>query len=114
MTLPVPYIVYGTITVDSVAQGGATVSVGSTETTTDANGLYQLNIQSEVSDGDTVTVTATYSGDSNDDSFTLSVSDAFKNIDIDIISSVVSGKLYIYGTKPISIYGDNKMYIYKV
>jgi len=115
MTLLVPYFVYGTITVDSVAQASATVAVSTENTTTDANGLYQLNIQDVATDGASVTVTATYDGDSADDSFTLDISDNFKlmNLDITATEEAVSTEGFnIYGTSPLYIYGDGKVTIY--
>jgi len=117
MTLLVPYIVYGEVTYDGSAQSGVTVAVDAAETTTDENGKYQLNIQTVATDGQSVTVTATYSGDSAQDSFTLDVSDLFKELDLSITASIppvsVSG-FSIYGIKPLHVYGSKKMYINKV
>jgi len=111
MTLPVPYFVYGVIKVDDVEQVGATVAVSTEETTTIAGGVYQVNIQDVATDGGLVTVTATYNGYSTEDSFTLDLSDPFKELDLNIITIIEGFSIYgnklltIYGSKPLTIYG---------
>jgi len=113
MALLVPYYVYGTVTVDGSNQKDATVAIGAANTTTNTNGLYQLNIQDVATDGASVTVTATYSGDSKQDSFTLDISDPFKEMDLAITTTTISVEGFsIYGTNPIKIYGTKPLTIY--
>jgi len=108
MTLIVPYYIYGEVKVDGVVQESATVAVSTENTTTNADGLYQLNIQDVATDGASVTVTATYSGDSDEDSFTLDISDPFKEIDFDITASEEAA----VDTEGFSIYGDGTTTVY--
>jgi len=114
MTLLVPYYVYGVVTLDGSPQSGITVSVSTEETTTDDDGKYQINIQDVATDGQSVTVTATYGEDSDEDSFTLDVSDLFKELDLSITSTArySTEGFSIYGSSPITIYGDGHLTIY--
>ena len=123
MTLPVPYIVYGTITdINDNALSSADIkcSGNSSETyatdTTSATGEYSVNIQDYASDGDTVTVTVTYGAKSSSDSFVLTLGDTpSKEIDISFdirdlkvkINKVPGKKVYINKVQ------DKKVYIVK-
>lgn len=90
MTLPVPYMVYGHIynsngtvadgagvNAQDITAGGAFVN-----TTTDANGRYQLNLQTIATDGNTIRVNASRLGATNTTTFVLDISYAAKLINL--------------------------------
>jgi len=96
--LPVPYYVFGVIT-DSGGSGvGAGVTVTATDNTTsqsttddtDSNSSYSINLEdiSVCSDGDSVTISCTYDGESNSSTFTLDIISPFKNIDLQLQGAV--------------------------
>ena len=96
MTIPIPYFVYGTtkdsngdpVDVTVEAKGNSEASWAST---TSSTGQYMLNIQDNASDGDTVTVKATYLGEEVSDSFTLTLGDLPKEINLQFTAGAVSG-----------------------
>jgi len=86
--LPVPYFVYGEVTdqqnkdfVSNVTISGNSSSTSVSEDT-DSSGKYQINIQDYASDGDTVKVIATYGSYYTSDTFSLSLGDLPKEINL--------------------------------
>ena len=101
MTLPVPQWVYGTLRdVDGQVQASATIKAsGSTgasadsyaSTTTDANGKYVLNLQNYASYGDTIKVIATYEEYEITDTYTLTLGDLPKLVNLQFESEPEEG-----------------------
>jgi len=120
MTLPVPYIIYGTITdilSNSLESAEVRVSGSSSESytsdTTDSSGQYSVNIQNYATDGDTVTVTAIYNGKSGTNSFSLTLGELpSKELDVSFdirdlrfkINKVPGKKVYINKVQGKKIY----------
>ena len=109
-SVPTPYYVYGLVTdSDSNVLDSATVRITDNsnsnyvETTTNADGSYSKDISeiTGIKDGHSLTVLATYSGDSNDSTFTLDIDEPSKEINIIITLTGVEEELpspyYLYG-----------------
>ena len=101
MTIPVPTIVYGTIT-DSGGSpvNNATVSItdttspqGTATGTTNASGEYQINIMDYASDGDTIRVRCGANHEFNDTTFTLDVGDAPKLVNLSLVDVTKNSSL---------------------
>ncbi len=102
MTLENPFIVYGIV--DDQNNNGlenATVTVSdganSLNTTTTTDGYYYCNIQNIATDGNTINILVTYGDLTGSDSFTLSIGDYSKAVNIEITIVVTpEGDLEIY------------------
>lgn len=95
MSLPIPYPVYGTISISGSPVNGATVyaqdiTAGSIilQTTTGVDGRYIIDLMSIAADGDTIRVWASSTGYYNESSFTLSTSGAAKRVDLSLSSLI--------------------------
>ena len=124
MSLPIPYIVYGTITdISSNPLESAEVRVSGsssesyTSDTTDSSGQYSVNIQNYATDGDTVTVTAIYNGKSGTNSFSLTLGELpSKELDVSFDIRDLSFKVLKTPTGRVSIIKvpGKKVYINKI
>lgn len=97
MTLPIPFWIYGRVlSVDSIGQANATVNAkgdshGSyASTTTQSDGRYQLNIQDNSSDGDTVEVIATIGIYSDSSTFTLTLGNLPEEVNLQFTETDVA------------------------
>jgi len=89
MSLPIPFVVWGTIYKERVKLAGVTVVVedistpqGSVSDTTDSEGRYAVNIRNIATVGDSMLVSANYSSKSRSKSFTLTLVPPSQNVDL--------------------------------
>ena len=104
MPLPVNFITFGTIK-DSGGNPISSANVhcyktggSSADTTTDANGKYQVNIKTVVDNGDTVNVRSSGGGENKTGTFILDLSFSFQQIDLTLDETTLSETLSISET----------------
>ncbi len=112
MTVVVPVFVYGTIKdSDGQNQVGASIKISGNSSVaatgyatdiTDGDGKYQVNVQDYISDGDTVKVIATYEEYSDFDTFSFTIGDLPKlmNLQFEVGGGVSSDLFRIYHRPP--------------
>jgi len=112
MTLPIPFPIYG-YTKDSngdiIPNLGITVSGQSIVTTeSDANGKYLINIQNLVSEGEKLTIYASYLGEHTQVDWIVSLTPPAKQIDIELQDSTTAGEVTLNAYRSFG----NSAYIY--
>ena len=113
MTLPFPWPVYGEVydsNGDLVGSGYTVTATGDSAATdtTDTNGVYVINMQDYASSGGNVTVTADVLGESFSASFTVSLRDAGKEQDVNLVEADEANDIYLNTHRN---YGDD-VYIF--
>ena len=110
MTLPIPYPVYGIVTdSNGTPLEGVTVSISDiavSSNTTDSSGKYLINIQKITSIGNSVTISASCSGERFEKQWTVSVTGPGKRFDIALEEARLPGPIVLntYGHYDHSLY----------
>lgn len=112
MALAIPFYVYGIVSYGGPVPNASITCSDETSTvsaTTNADGKYELNIQDVATNGDTITITCSYGGNSYSSSFSLNIVTQvsyqinFTGIPRRIMSTFVQGKSFFVRKRGIDI-----------